>query len=94
MTNPDKNPDHLEEAAKAEANRQRLAQENPEPSLGARFGQIGLLGWLVVIPALFGVWVGQLIDNALNTGIVFTACFLMLGVITGFWYIWRWMHKS
>lgn len=94
MTIVDGNNDQLEEAAQREADRQRLAEENPEPSLGARLGQIGMLGWTIVIPALFGLWVGQRLDQQFETGVMFSGSLLMVGIAAGFWFAWRWMHKS
>jgi ATP synthase protein I len=94
MIQSDRDSDSLEEAAKREAYRVQLSRENPEPSLGSRLGQIGMLGWMIVIPALIGLWIGRLIDQWLTTGILFSAALMMLGVIAGFWFAWRWMHKQ
>ena len=84
--------DRLAEAARTEERRARLGKDVPEPSLGARLGQIGVLGWMIVLPMLFALFVGRCIDRHLATGIVFSAAFLMLGAALGFWSAWRWMH--
>jgi ATP synthase protein I len=94
MTNADQARDRLEEAARQEAERTRRGHDDPEPSLGARLGQIGLLGWTIVIPALLALWAGRQLDFVFSTGIAFTAAFVMLGISFGFWLAWRWMHKQ
>jgi len=86
--------DDLVVAAKREALRTQFGQSNPEPSLGARLGQVGLLGWIIVLPALATLWFGRKLDQWLDTGIVFSAALVMLGIGCGFWFAWRWMHKQ
>lgn len=94
MNKPSQKNDNLQLAAKREADRARLSKENPEPSLGARLGQIGFLGWMIVTPAILAMWLGRKIDHLLDTGILFSAALLMLGVGFGFWFAWRWMHSQ
>jgi len=89
-----KGVDQLELAAKKEATRVQLGEDNPEPSLGARLGQIGILGWMIVTPALLGLWLGRMFDRAMFTGILFSAPLLMLGALAGFWFAWRWMFRQ
>lgn len=91
-TEPD--DDRLADAARQAAEREQLCEENPEPTLGARLGQIGILGWMIVIPALLGLWLGRMLDDALQTGILFSAPLLMLGMGSGFWFAWRWMFRK
>lgn len=90
------NHDHngLERAARDAAERDRTGRENPEPSLGRRLGQIGILGWTIVVPGLVGLFVGRAADRAFGTGVFFSAPLLMLGVAFGFWSAWRWMHRQ
>lgn len=70
---------------------QRWLREG-DPSLARQFAAVGVLGWIIVVPALLGVWLGRWIDRWLSTDITFTAAFLMLGVLLGGWSAWRWMH--
>lgn len=58
--------ERLAEAARKAAARERELRQDPEPSLGKRLGQIGVLGWIIVLPALAGVspvggWTGPCI---------------------------------
>ncbi len=81
-------------AAQLAAEREQLAREEPEPSLGSRLGQIGILGWSIVLPALLGVVLGRWLDHHYGEGIFFTAPLLMLGAAFGLWSAWRWMHRQ
>jgi len=85
--------DQLTEAARRAAERAREARENPEPSLASRLGQIGILGWTIVMPALIGLFVGRWLDRTFATGIFFSAPLLILGVVFGYWSAWKWMHR-
>jgi ATP synthase protein I len=91
-TSPETDP--VAEAARRAADRSKQGAEHPEPSLGARFGQIGVLGWMIVVPALIGLFLGRWLDRQLATGIFFSAPLLMVGVAIGFWSAWKWMQRS
>ncbi|MCT8973714.1 AtpZ/AtpI family protein [Microbaculum marinisediminis] len=84
----------LAEAARRAAARTQGAREDPEPSLGMRFGQIGILGWTIVVPTLVGLFAGRWLDRVFETGVFFSAPLLMLGAAFGFWSAWRWMHRQ
>ena len=83
--------DRLERAAQRAAEREAEGRADPEPSLGARFGQIGVLGWTIIVPTLLCLFLGRWIDRTLGTGIFFSAPLLMAGAAIGFWSAWRWM---
>lgn len=89
-----KRGDDLAEAARRERERARLGGEVPEPSLGARLGQIGVLGWAIVMPMLLGVLLGRWADRAFGTGIFFTAPAILVGAVIGLWSAWKWMHRQ
>ena len=69
-------------------------EQIPEPSLGARLGQIGILGWTIVVPTLLCLFLGRWLDRTFGTGIFFSAPLLMAGAAFGFWSAWRWMHRQ
>lgn len=85
--------DQVAEAARRAAERARSGAQDPEPSLGSRLGQIGVLGWMIVVPSLFGALVGRWLDRALGTGIFFSAPLIMIGAVLGFRAAWKWMHR-
>ena len=87
-------PQPLRDAAHDSAEREQMQITDPEPSLGRRFGQIGILGWMIVIPVLLGIGVGSWLDSLLGTGITFSAALMMAGAALGLWLAFRWMHEQ
>lgn len=87
-------PDRTEDAARRADARDRAARDDPEPSLARRFGQVGVLGWMIVVPTLLGLAGGAWLDRQLGTGIVITAAGLMAGAALGLWLAVRWMHAQ
>lgn len=82
----------LDQVRRRASSTQRWLREG-EPTLARQFAAVGVLGWIVVIPALLGIWLGRALDRWLSTGITFTAALLLLGVLLGGWSAWRWMHE-
>lgn len=91
---PDPHPNRTEEAARRAAARARAGRDDPEPSLARRFGQIGVLGWMIVVPMLIGLAAGHWLDDRLGTGIMLAAALLMLGAALGLWLAIRWMREQ
>lgn len=85
---------HLEAAARDAARRERMRTNDPEPSLARRFGQIGILGWMIVIPMLGALLLGRTLDRMLGTGITLSAALTMAGAALGLWLAFRWMHEQ
>jgi ATP synthase protein I len=85
--------DKLANAARRSAERAKAKLDNPEPSLGARLGQIGVLGWTIVVPTLLAVALGRWLDHMFATGIFFSAPLIFIGAIFGFWSAWKWMQR-
>lgn len=86
--------DRMARAARQAVQRGRHAQEEPEPSLGSRLGQIGILGWTIVVPTLLGLALGHWLDRHFGTGVFFSAPLLMTGAAIGLWFAWKWMHRQ
>lgn len=87
-------PADLAETAGRAARRDEAGRAHPEPSLAARLGQIGVLGWAIVIPVLIALFLGRQLDRMLHTGVFFSAPAIMIGAAVGLWAAWRWMHRS
>jgi ATP synthase protein I len=87
-------PDRLALAAQRAIEREAQGRADPEPSLGARLGQIGVLGWTIVVPTLLCLFLGRWLDRAFGTEIFFSAPLLMAGAAIGLWSAWRWMHRQ
>ncbi|SAL52182.1 ATP synthase gene 1 [Caballeronia sordidicola] len=87
-------PDGITSAVREAMESERRARETPEPSLGSRLGQIGVLGWLIVVPTLLGLTLGHWLDRRFHTGVFFAAPLLMVSAGIGLWCAWRWMHRQ
>jgi len=74
--------------------RWRLHAAEGEPTLGRYIGQIGILGWIVVMPLLAGIALGRWLDRTWGTGIFWTAPLLLLGAVLGMRAAWIWMHRQ
>jgi len=87
-------PDGMAEAARKEEDRRTRWRREGEPSVMRFVGQIGVLGWIIVVPTLVGLFVGRWLDRTFGTGIFWSAALLVLGVTLGFWSGWRWMQRQ
>lgn len=87
-------PDPLAGAVRRRSLRAEAGLRDPEPSLARRFGQIGVLGWVIVLPTLGGVLAGGWLDRLLGTGITLAAALTMAGAALGLWLALRWMHAQ
>ncbi|MBC7164565.1 MAG: AtpZ/AtpI family protein [Roseovarius sp.] len=94
MTDPPQTPDRITEAARRASERETRAAKDPEPSLGRRFAQIGVLGWIIVGPILLGVLLGGWLDRILGSGITLAAALTVAGAALGLWLALRWMHEQ
>lgn len=86
--------DGMAGAARRVSERRRHWQEDGEISVLRFVGQIGVLGWIIVMPILVGLFAGRWLDARLGTGIFWSAPLLMLGAVIGSWSAWRWMHRQ
>lgn len=71
--------------------RERWLREG-DMSVGRRLAQIGVLGWIFIVPTLVGLFLGRWLDARLDAGIFWTAPGMMLGLGIGFWTAWKWMN--
>jgi len=92
MTEPHPASDGFLDAVRRRLARLRRARAEGEPSMSRQLGQIGVLGWIIVTPALVGLFGGRWIDRHFGSGIFWSAALLALGITLGFWSAWRWMH--
>jgi len=84
--------ERLVEAVRRRADRRREARRLP--SFARNFGQIGILGWQIVVPALIGLAIGRWLDHRLASGIFWTAPLLVIGVGLGCWSAWKWVQRQ
>ena len=65
-----------------------------DPNVAQRLAQIGVLGWMIVVPMLIGVFSGRWLDHRFGSGLFCTAPLLMLGTALGCWSAWKWMQGA
>jgi ATP synthase protein I len=93
MTDPDEQDALVKGVRLSRERRQRWLGEG-DPSVARRLAQIGVLGWIIVVPMLIGVFVGRWLDQTFKSGLLWTAPLLMLGVALGCWSAWKWMRSA
>ncbi|MDQ2878234.1 MAG: AtpZ/AtpI family protein [Pseudomonadota bacterium] len=74
--------------------RQQRWLRDGDDSVARRLAQIGVLGWITVIPMLIGIGAGRWLDARFQSGIFWTAPLLMLGAALGCWSAWRWIKSA
>lgn len=84
----------LAAAVRRRVTRRHRAGVEGEPTLARQLGRVGVLGWLIVVPTLLGVWAGRWIDGRLDSGLTATGALLLAGLAVGCWSGWRWMHDA
>ena len=92
-TNPDEQ-DELVRGVRTRGERHRRWLREGEPSTARRLAQIGVLGWIMVLPMLVGIFVGRWLDRVFQSGLFFTAPLLMLGLALGCWSAWKWIKSA
>ncbi len=93
MTGPDEQ-DRLVAEVRRRGERHRRWLREGDPSVGRRLAQIGVLGWIIVVPMLLGLFAGRWLDRTFNSGLFWTAPLLMLGLGIGCWSAWKWMQSA
>ncbi len=97
MSAPDADPnerDPLVNGVRLRATRHQRWLRDGEPSVGRRLAQIGVLGWMIVLPMLLGMFAGRWLDGRFNSGVFWTAPLLLAGLALGCWSAWRWMQSA
>lgn len=84
----------LIDAVRVRAVRQRRARAERGPSVARNLGQIGALGWQIVVPALVALFGGRWLDHRFGTGIFWTAPLLFVGIGLGCWSAWKWLGRQ
>ncbi len=84
--------DPLVKEVERERERRSRWQREGDVSVGRRLAQIGVLGWIFVIPTLAGLFLGRWLDASLGTGIFWSAPLMIVGLVIGGWTAWKWMN--
>ncbi|MEM9549920.1 MAG: AtpZ/AtpI family protein [Pseudomonadota bacterium] len=81
----------IEEIHKHRSRHEKWLREG-DMSVGRRLAQIGVLGWIFVVPTLAGLFFGRWLDTQFETGIFWSAPMMLLGLCIGGWTAWKWMN--
>ncbi len=90
------NPEHdpLVTNTRRRTERHQRWLRDGEPTVTRRLAQIGVLGWIIVVPMLIGVFLGRWLDRSFHSGVFWTAPLLFLGLALGCWSAWKWMQDA
>jgi ATP synthase protein I len=80
---------HADEGAPLARAVERFLDRKRGPSIAAKIALVGALGWLVALPTLLGTWAGRALDRRFDSGILWTAAGITLGVSFGSYLLWR-----
>lgn len=93
MKQPDET-DPLLKNVRQRGDRHRHWLREGDPSVARRLAQIGVLGWIIVLPMLLGIFAGRWLDAKLHSGLFWTAPLLMCGLGLGCWSAWKWINSA
>ncbi|MFB6374211.1 MAG: AtpZ/AtpI family protein [Bradymonadaceae bacterium] len=85
-------PDELTEAVRREQRRRKLADEFRDQPTTEKLKIAGSIGWLIVVPTVGGIFVGQWLDARGGTEAVWTLSLLFLGLVCGSYMAWRYIR--
>ncbi len=94
MNTPSQDDDEVVNGVRRRVDRHERSQREGEPSLAHQFARVGVLGWLIVVPTLLGVFLGRWVDRIFDSGLMFSGALLVAGLCLGCWSGWRWMQQS
>lgn len=86
--------DPLVREARLRRERDERGRREGDASVARRLAQIGVLGWIIVMPMLVGIFLGRWLDREFSSGLFWTAPLLMLGLALGCWSAWKWIKSS
>ena len=69
----------------------KLKASRSNQSVWFGLGMMGLVGWSIVLPTLFGTALGVWLDRNSHRQISWTLTLLMLGLLLGCLNAWRWV---
>jgi len=84
----------LVKGARLRSERNQRWLRDGDASVVRRLSQIGVLGWMIVVPMLIGMFAGRWMDRTFHSGLFWTAPLLLLGAALGCWSAWKWMKAA
>ncbi|HVO17272.1 MAG TPA: AtpZ/AtpI family protein [Alphaproteobacteria bacterium] len=89
MTEPERPDNHLIEGVRERRKRRERGRREGERSIWENLSWMGVLGWLIVMPTLAGIFLGRWIDRGAGSGIFWTAALLFAGLCVGAYLAWK-----
>lgn len=93
MSEPD-DDDPLVKNVRLRSQRRERARREGEPTVAGRLAEIGVLGWIIIVPVLIGLFAGRWLDELTHLHLLFTSILLVAGFALGFWSAWKWMNRQ
>ncbi len=87
-------PNTLADQVGATARRKQRARRGGTQGVWFGLGMMGLVGWSVVVPTLFGAALGVWLDKHYPGGRSWTLALLMAGLVLGCINAWHWVAKE
>jgi ATP synthase protein I len=81
----------LEHAVRRVSRQREYWARTGELPLGRALGMMGRFGWTIAAPPLVGAFVGRWLDRTFQSGVFFSATLVFLGVVAGFYMVWKGM---
>ncbi len=78
--------DHFVKEVRQQAER---ARHGRQMSFWQGLSLVGAVGWMVVVPALIGIFIGRWFDRRFEQGIFWTLSLLLIGLVLGCLSAWR-----
>ena len=94
MSDDTEHPENLDASVKLRRERREAWLRHGERPLGQNLAMIGVLGWLIVVPTLIGMFLGRWADRHFATGIFWTTSLLFVGLVAGCYLAWRRVHRE
>jgi ATP synthase protein I len=81
------------ERAALEKLKRRLEARRRSHRLLAGIGLVGSVGWMIVLPAVAGAFLGRWLDEMAETGHRFSLSLLLVGLGIGLYSVWRFLLR-
>jgi ATP synthase protein I len=91
VSTPGPNGDDFVREVGKQADRRKA---NRGRSVWQGISQVGTVGWMVVLPAVGGAFLGRWVDARYATGIFWTLSLLTAGLVVGCAAAWRAMNRE
>ena len=89
MTGPAPDRNSLRRSVETHRQRRERSRQERERPFAGNLALFGTLGWLIVVPAVAGAFLGRWLDRILGTGITLTAALILIGIVAGGVMAWK-----